>query len=83
MYNTGFKKLKSFDGIISFTDKVQSELGTNLPFHKFAIGCNTEDLPCGNLAPVIVERKPRKVIFAGTFIYYNGIKEMLEAKLKN
>ena len=75
MFNRGFKAIRNFDGIISFTEAVEKELGVNLPFCPLAIGCQPEQIP--EQLPQLTDHKT--AVYAGTLIYYNGTRELLEA----
>lgn len=75
LFSCGFKALRQFDGIISFTKDVEKEIGVDLPFCSLAIGCQPEQIP--EQLPQLTGHKT--AVYAGTLIYYNGILELLEA----
>jgi len=75
MFLRGRKALKRFDGLISFTPDVKTELQVDLPFCPLAIGCNPKENP-GQARPITEEKT---AVFAGTLMYYNGIQELLQA----
>lgn len=75
MFLQGRKALKKFDGIISFTEDVKKDLQVDIPFCTFAIGCRQDAIP--QQLPEITEEKT--AVYAGTLIYYNGIRELLQA----
>jgi len=75
MFMQGRKALKQFDGLISFTEAVKKDLQTDIPFCPFSIGCWEEDIPHGLPSPTA----EKTVVYAGTLIYYNGIRELLDA----
>lgn len=77
LFSSGIRALKSFDGIISFTEDIMNELKVETRFIPFAIGCNDEDLPDDNFKPNISSEKT--AVYAGTLIYYNGISQLLGA----
>ena len=75
----GQRQLKHFNGIVSFTKDVCNELEINIPCFEFAIGCEEKNIPLNTTEFDISDDYPRKVVYAGTLIYYNGIIEMLDA----
>lgn len=75
MFRQGIKALHRFDGLISFTEDVKKELQVDIPFCAFAIGCNEEAFPAQ--LPIITPEKT--AVYAGTLIYYNGTRELLQA----
>lgn len=79
LFKLGQKKLKKFDGLITFTNEVQKNLMTNIPCLEFAIGCNEEDIPLISELPVLRETDIKKVVYAGSLMKYNGIQELLDA----
>lgn len=74
MFLQGRKSLRHFDGLISFTEDVKRELQVDIPFCPFAIGCKEETIPAK--LPVISPEKT--AVYAGTLIYYNGTREILQ-----
>ena len=75
MFMQGRRALKSFDGLVSFTPDVMKELNINIPFCQLAIGYDAEKEPqC-----VMDITSEKSSVFAGTLIYYNGIRELLGA----
>ncbi len=78
-FDEGIRALKGFDGLISFTEDVKKELRVDIPFCKLAIGCEDSKIMESDLLPVDRSEAPFKVVYAGTLIYYNGIREMLDA----
>lgn len=77
-FKTGQLQLKKFNGIITFTQEACRQLNLNIPFCEFAIGFNLDQLP--TMLPNILRKDEyKKIVYAGTLIYYNGIIEMLEA----
>lgn len=78
-FKLGHRMLGYFDGIITFTKDVLKELEINIPCMEFAIGCTKEQIPQEDFVPCIDESVTKQIIYAGTLIYYNGIKELLEA----
>ena len=79
VFKRGFKLLKKFTGLITFTKDALGSLNLDIPCLEFAIGCNKSNLPRLDFVPELQENARRKVAYTGTFIYYNGIKELLEA----
>lgn len=79
VFKRGFKLLKKFTGLITFTKEALHSLNLDIPCLEFAIGCNKSNLPGTDFVPEIQENPIRKVAYTGTFIYYNGIKELLDA----
>ena len=77
LFRRGWRALKRFDGLVSFTRDVEQELGVDIPFCDFAIGCPDSALPDADFVPRITPEKT--AVYAGTLIYYNGINELLEA----
>lgn len=75
MFRQGRKALRSFDGLISFTEDVKKELQVDIPFCSFAIGCQQDAIP--QQLPQITDEKT--AVYAGTLIYYNGTRELLQA----
>ena len=75
LFKFGIKAMQKFDGLISFTENVKKDLQIDIPFCQFAIGCNEEDI--AGCKPNITSE--RTAVYAGTLIYYNGIKELIEA----
>ncbi len=75
MFRRGIKALRHFDGLISFTKDVKDELEVELPFCPLAIGCQPSRIP--EKLPELTTEKT--AVYAGTLIYYNGIRELLEA----
>lgn len=75
MFRRGRKALRHFDGLISFTEDVKKDLQVDIPFCPFAIGCNEEAVP--TQLPVVTPEKT--AVYAGTLIYYNGTRELLQA----
>ena len=75
MFLRGRKALRSFNGLISFTEHVKQELQVDIPFCSFAIGCNEDAIPEG--LPIVTSEKT--AVYAGTLIYYNGTQELLQA----
>jgi glycosyltransferase involved in cell wall biosynthesis len=75
MFRQGRKALRHFDGLISFTEDVKRELQVDIPFCEFAIGCQKDAIP--EEMPQITAEKT--AVYAGTLIYYNGIRELLQA----
>jgi glycosyltransferase involved in cell wall biosynthesis len=82
-FKTGHVALKRFDGIFVFHKKAVECLRLNIPFCEFFTGFDTENelVKTPNLAGIGTYKQTgrRKIAFAGTFIYYNGICELLEA----
>ena len=78
-FSEGFRALKNFDGLISFTEDVKKELQVEVPFCQLAIGCEKSKIIDSADIPATNSEAPFKVVYAGTLIYYNGIKEMLDA----
>lgn len=78
-FRLGQKQLKHFNGIISFTKEVCKQLNIDIPCLEFAIGCEEKNIPLDNDGFEVNEHYPRKIVYAGTLIYYNGITEMLNA----
>lgn len=78
-FRLGQKQLRHFNGIISFTKDVCKQLEVDVPCLEFAIGCEENKLPLDDLDFEVSEHEPRRVVYAGTLIYYNGIMEMLNA----
>lgn len=75
MFLRGRKALKRFDGLISFTPDVKNELKIDVPFCPLAIGCS----PNGKRSEVVPITEEKTAVFAGTLMYYNGIRELLQA----
>ena len=75
MFRRGVKALRHFDGLISFTEDVKDELKADLPFCPLAIGCLSSKIP--EKLPELTTEKA--AVYAGTLIYYNGIRELPEA----
>lgn len=78
-FRVGQRQLKNFNGIISFTKDICKQLKIDIPCFEFAIGCEEKDIPSDINTLRINEHYPRKIVYAGTLIYYNGIIEMLDA----
>lgn len=78
-FRVGQRQLKHFNGIVSFTKDVCKQLEINIPCLEFAIGCEEKNIPLDTDEFEISDHCPRKVVYAGTLIYYNGIIEMLDA----
>ncbi len=75
LFNLGNRALKKFDGIISFTEDVKEDLRIDIPFCPFLIGMEEKDIP-EKLMPI---NAGHNAVYAGTLIYYNGIKELVGA----
>ena len=75
MFQQGRKDLKCFNGLISFIEDVKKELQVDIPFCPFAIGCQRDAIP--RQLPEIKAEKT--AVYAGTLIYYNGTRELLQA----
>ena len=75
LFQMGNRALKKFNGIISFTENVKEDLQIDIPFCPLLIGCNEDDIPTS--LPGISDGK--NAVYAGTLIYYNGIKELVGA----
>lgn len=75
MFDKGLASLQRFEGLISFTEDVKKDLGVDIPFCAFSIGCNRENIP--EQLPEITPEKT--AVYAGTLMYYNGIQELLKA----
>lgn len=78
-FEKGIRSLKHFDGLISFTEDAKKELQINIPFCKLAIGCEEDKIMNIDQLPAARSEAPFKVVYAGTLIYYNGTKEILDA----
>ena len=77
MFLRGWRALREFDGLVSFTEDVKKDLNVDIPFCGFSIGCPDEAVPNENQLQPISSKKT--AVYAGTLIYYNGIQELLEA----
>lgn len=75
MFMCGRRAMKKFDGLVSFTPDVEKELQVDIPFCPLAIGCNEE--PFSRRTCSISEE--RTAVYAGTLMYYNGTRELLQA----
>lgn len=78
-FEKGIRSLKHFDGLISFTEDAEKELQINIPFCKLAIGCEESKIMDSEHLPEARSEAPFKTVYAGTLIYYNGTKEILDA----
>lgn len=75
-FAAGHRSLRGFDGLIGVNSNVKKALGLSIPFHKMFIGIdNANECPINSVSL----EKPYKVAFAGTFIDYNGIEELMQA----
>ena len=78
-FDEGIRALKKFDGLISFCEDALGELNIDIPFCSLAIGCDGERIMDSASVPAAKSEPPFKAVYAGTLIYYNGIREMLDA----
>ncbi len=81
-FRMGHRLLGHFSGLITFTKDVLYALNINIPCHEFAIGCSQQQIDAAQTAirhDDSLQMQEKSVVYAGTLIYYNGIKELIDA----
>ncbi len=84
-FKAGHLSLKAFNGILVHNKEALERLKLRIPYFVFLPGYDEDlykDLYCyhrNNSQPKKRESEKRKLAYAGTFISFNGISELLEA----
>lgn len=82
-FKIGFWTLKFFNGIIAHSRGVLDDLSLSIPCFITPVGVSKYEIErSAAVVNKVHTTLKRKLLYAGTFIHYNGIREILEATCK-